>query len=208
MAAASAEPAGLTPDTTYQQYLDRGDLDGGVHHEKDYHRVDITFGACIVWRNRIKQLHRDGDRPSIVCANGHIEWWKNGKHHRDGDLPAIINFDGYQIIYGYARSSHDLRPCANPQSRTWADGYQMWYNNGQQHRDGDLPAVIVTNGFQSWYKNGQFHRDGNKPSIINLDGTCSWHQHGNFMGNNKEPPPGAVFPGQQTKAARAQARPL
>ena len=36
-----------------------------------------------------------------------------------------------------------------------ADGYQMWYQNGQLHRDGDQPAVIWANGNKEWCQHGQ-----------------------------------------------------
>jgi len=33
-------------------------------------------------------------------------------------------------------------------------GAQIWYRNGQLHREGDLPAMTHRNGDQSWYCNG------------------------------------------------------
>ena len=36
-----------------------------------------------------------------------------------------------------------------------SDGDQEWYQNGQLHRDGDLPAIIRSNGDQEWHKNGE-----------------------------------------------------
>lgn len=42
------------------------------------------------------ELHRNGDLPAVIGANGHQEWWKDGKRHREGDLPAIITADGNQ----------------------------------------------------------------------------------------------------------------
>ena len=34
------------------------------------------------------------------------------------------------------------------------NGDQIWYKNGKQHRDNDLPAIIYANGDQKWFKNG------------------------------------------------------
>ena len=39
-------------------------------------------------------------------------------------------------------------------------GDQYWYQNGKQHRGGDLPAVIHASGDQLWYQGGMLHRDG------------------------------------------------
>jgi hypothetical protein len=76
------------------------------------------------WLDADGKLHRDGDLPAVVCANGRQQWWKHGKRHRDGDLPAVM----------------------------WPSGARFWYQHGQQHRDGDLPAVVHTSGTQKWWK--------------------------------------------------------
>jgi hypothetical protein len=34
----------------------------------------------------------------------------------------------------------------------WPSGARFWYQHGQQHRDGDLPAVVHTSGTQKWWK--------------------------------------------------------
>lgn len=73
-------------------------------------------------------LHRAGDKPAVITADGSQYWYRNGEMHRSGDRPAII------------------RP----------DGTTVWCKYGERHRDGDLPAVIRNNGGQSWYKHGVF----------------------------------------------------
>jgi len=73
------------------------------------------------------RLHRYGDRPAAIYADGGQYWYKDGKHHRDGDLPAVI--------YG--------------------DGTQFWFKNGKLHRDGDRPAAMYADGNQYWFKNGK-----------------------------------------------------
>jgi len=35
----------------------------------------------------------------------------------------------------------------------------MWYQNGELHRDYDLPAVVEENGTKMWYQHGVLHRD-------------------------------------------------
>ena len=47
---------------------------------------------------------------------------------------------------------------------------ETWYDHGNIHRDGDLPAVIEseTKDFyrKEWWKNDKQHRDGGKPAVI------------------------------------------
>jgi hypothetical protein len=35
-----------------------------------------------------------------------------------------------------------------------ANGTRFWYKEGEQHRDGDKPAVERANGDRWWYKDG------------------------------------------------------
>jgi len=52
-----------------------------------------------------------------------------------------------------------------------------WYRNGKEHRDGDLPAVVLANG-KEWWKNGERHRDGDLPAIEYVIGTKCWYKNG------------------------------
>ena len=98
----------------------------------------------------------------------------DGKYHRDGDLPAHV----------------------------WANGDQNWYRHGKNHRDGDLPAIVYADGEQIWVQHGAVRRDNNLPAVIHPDGAMVWYENGEKTGDQDNPPPGAVFPGQQTKSAR------
>jgi hypothetical protein len=93
---------------------------------KKYVLEEIDAYGHHSWYNRAGQLHRDGDLPAIILANGVQQWYKDGKRHRDGDLPAFIS----------------------------AIGDQYWYKDGKLHRDGDLPAFIDADGRKSWFRNG------------------------------------------------------
>lgn len=55
----------------------------------------------------------------------------------------------------------------------------MWYQHGQQHRDGDQPAVIG-HGNREWYQHGLRHRDGGQPAIIWSNGRQEWWTNGVF----------------------------
>jgi hypothetical protein len=39
-------------------------------------------------------LHRDGDLPAVLAADGTAEWYCHGELHRDGLLPACVGADG------------------------------------------------------------------------------------------------------------------
>jgi len=57
---------------------------------------------------------------------------------------------------------------ANPDAVT-GRGTKQWKNEqGELHRDGDLPAYIEKNGSTVYYKNGLKHRDGDKPAALDL----------------------------------------
>ena len=60
-------------------------------------------------------------------------------------------------------------------------GSKFWYKNGQYHRDNDLPAIIYANGTKCWYKNGQRHQSGDKPAVIYNDDIKEWWKNGKYI---------------------------
>jgi hypothetical protein len=59
-------------------------------------------------------------------------------------------------------------------------GVEQWSDeNGQLHRERDLPAVIRPNGTKEWYKHGKRHRS-NGPAIIDAKGEGRWYKNGVF----------------------------
>ena len=135
-------------------------------------------------------MHRDSDMPARINAkNGSQSWYRDGKCHRDNDMPSFVST---------------------------SEGVKEWHQRGKLHRDGDLPAVVREDGARSWRKRGELHRDGNMPAIIYVkgtprnedrrinveeDGEMEWWVNGKKTGDQDNPPPGAMFPGQQTKSA-------
>lgn len=93
------------------------------------------------------QIHSVNDQPALIFKD-HSMWYKNGNRHRDV-LPAII----------------------------WSNGMQVWYQNDEPHRDGDLPAVIGNTGSQFWYQHGELHREF-YPALTERDGSQKWHKRG------------------------------
>lgn len=80
-----------------------------------------------------------------------IEQWLNlGRNfHRLNDLPALIN------------------------CRENENDHIEWFVNGQNHRDGDNPAIIRRDGTLEWFKEGSRHREG-KPAVIDANGSEAW----------------------------------
>jgi len=47
------------------------------------------------------------------------------------------------------------------------DGRELWYKDGELHRDDDLPAEIWEGGtIVRWYRHGYIHRDGDLPAEV------------------------------------------
>ena len=72
------------------------------------------------------KLHRDGDLPAYIGANGTLGWYQNVQVHRDDDKPAYID----------------------------ADGRLEWWQNHQRHRICG-PAVIRPDGTLEWLINDE-----------------------------------------------------
>jgi hypothetical protein len=60
----------------------------------------------------------------------------------------------------------------------WPGGTRWWYQHGERHRDGDLPAVVRSDGSQLWWKHGKKHRDGDLPAVVRPDGRQEWWVEG------------------------------
>jgi len=90
------------------------------------------------WYNAKGQVHRVGDDPAIIYANGTMRWYKNGKRHRNGDKPSFIE----------------------------SNGTMWWHKNDLIHRDNDKPAVVRANGSMGWYKDGKQYVPENHEQII------------------------------------------
>jgi len=52
---------------------------------------------------------------------------------------------------------------------TYPNGTKIWYQNGELHRDNDLPAVTYPNGTKQWYQNGLFVRNNIKKRTIKIN---------------------------------------
>ena len=126
-------------------------LSTGVHRSNILKALTVesvdTLGSKL-WTVNGK-LHREGDSPAYIYADGCKEWYVHGKRHREGDSPAYIGI-----------------------------GSKEWYVEGRQHREGDLPAVTDADGYKAWYVEGKQHREGDLPAIIYANGSKEWWNNG------------------------------
>jgi hypothetical protein len=60
----------------------------------------------------------------------------------------------------------------------WKGGDKTYWIKGQLHRGGDLPAVEGSNGNKEYWVNGQLHRDGGLPAIECPNGTKEYWVNG------------------------------
>ena len=84
----------------------------------------------------------------IINRNGDRIWWKNYVINSFEDNPGYLG----------------------------ANGDEAYYNMGQLHREGDLPAVKDRTGIY-YYVNGRRHRI-NGPASIKVDGTLEYYVNG------------------------------
>lgn len=135
---------------------------------------EVGPDGMMIWRDRDGLIHREGDLPAVIHADGGQEYFRHGLRHRDDDLPAVVQADGYSRWYrnGIVHREGDLPAIVH------SDGSRWWMQQGRYHRDGDLPAIIRADGTQEWRWRGRAHRDGGLPAVIRADGTCEYWNHG------------------------------
>lgn len=56
-----------------------------------------------------------------------------------------------------------------------------YHARGKNHRDNDLPAIILHDGTKHWFHQGMNHRDNDLPAIMYYDGRKEWYCHGKFI---------------------------
>ena len=119
---------------------------GRLHSENDFPALEED--NYMAWY-RDGKLHREGDRPAVICLDGSRYWFINGKLHRDGDLPAIEFVHLYKQWYKNGKLHRELGPAVE-----WSKGEKHWYVNGKLHRKLGLPAVERTTGEKEWWIEG------------------------------------------------------
>lgn len=69
--------------------------------------------------------------------------------------------------------------CLRRPASKWANGSLEWFQNGNKHRDHDLPSVIGSSG-SYWYKNNNVYRDFDLPAVVENDGILEWWTDGKY----------------------------
>lgn len=120
-------------------------------------------------------LHRDGDEPAVVLADGSRKWYTNGALHRNGGEPAIQMTDGVTAwhVHGALHRDGDRPAFVSRLS-------QIWAKNNVVHRDSTdeygnlLPARIFSNGGREYVVNGLYHNTNDNPALVYNDGS-EWY---------------------------------
>lgn len=96
---------------------------------KKIYTITLADGTIIYNYKDIKKcvIHRDGDLPAIIWADGTKFYYKHDKLHRDNGLPAV----------------------------ELANGNKFYYKHGKLHRDNGLPAGEYSNGIKEYWINGK-----------------------------------------------------
>ena len=106
------------------------------------------FGTKRHYSDRKMRIFHCENGPAIAMADGHKEWYINGKRHRE-DGPAIEYTTGYKTWYINGELHREDGPAV-----VYADGSKAWFINGKLHRE-DGPAVECADGSKAWYINGK-----------------------------------------------------
>jgi hypothetical protein len=99
----------------------------------------------------------------------------NGTHHIiDDETPSIIIGNvgwWFSSMYGIGIDDYS----------------SIWFDNGEIHRDGDMPAIVGRDGKAMWCQHGKLHRDGDEPAVVGFDEGAMWYQHGKLHRDHGRP---------------------
>jgi hypothetical protein len=136
--------------------------------------IDI-LGYFKLTSSEKEQIHTRWIRNSrykIVRTETEISYYLDGKlHHTYG--PAVIKYGNLHTYWYKMGLLHRLDGPA-----VLSENGKFWYQNGQRHREGGLPAVERACGDKEWWLNGQRHREGDLPAVEYAIGLKSWYLNG------------------------------
>ena len=166
---------------------------GELHRDEDLPAMTTYRGRQINeegWYQNGK-LHRENN-PARITYKGEQkvleEWYQHGKLHRAVHLPAFIEYDDKKIKnekwYTRGELTKDIsRSVIAGEDKEYIT--ESWYKDGEYHRDGNLPAVVLSNGdtkvYEAWYKNGKLHRDVGPATCNYMNGELKcemWFRNG------------------------------
>jgi hypothetical protein len=83
---------------------------------------------------------------------------------------------GTEVWYNWHNEKGQLHRVDGP--AVVINGTEIWYKEGERHREGGLPSGEFANGSKEWFVEGKRHRDGDLPAIVRRNGTMFWYKHG------------------------------
>lgn len=145
---------------------------GEVHHEDDKPAIIFATGTELYVKKGV--VHRDMSKgPAVIVRD-----------NKGYDILYAFIEDGMLQYAAEPDKNGDITcvdaegRLHNPQGpAVITKNMRAWYQHGKQHRLNG-PAIIYGNGDEVWYQNGEIHRDGNKPAITKRDGVRKWYLHG------------------------------
>jgi hypothetical protein len=146
----------------------------------DHNNYKIEYdNGDVVYFNEFGQQHRI-DGPAAIYADGHEEYWINGKRFYDKEsFEEEAGWGNWQSIGSTPTSSSSVKKTSLPGGgfkEIRPDGTFYFDVDGLLHREG-APAVENADGSWSWWLHGKVHREGG-PAIKEADGLRSYWIHG------------------------------
>ena len=138
---------------------------GGVEVNDENVARAVSADLDVVWAARALKLTM-----KVEWADGHKEWYVDGRLHRDGGLPAVERADGFKQWHVDGKRHRD----GGLPAVEWASGDREWHVDDKLHRDGGLPAVERADGDKEWWVDDKLHRDGGLPAVEWASGSKEW----------------------------------
>jgi hypothetical protein len=166
-------PAVIKADGTQKWYRE-----GKLFRADD--KPNVITSVCEFWYNEDEKLHRDNDLPASISSSGYKTWYQNGLIHRDGDQPAEVWPDGNGNYYQRWRQNGKVFRMHDRPAYVYGHIQMVWYVDGVQSRENDLPCMVNTNSGQMEWRNkaGQFHRENGLPAIMRANGNHEYWING------------------------------
>ena len=148
----------------------------------NYHKIIIIFdGDKFTFKNNI--LHSFDDQPAIQRKYG--IFYINNNHlllHTYLDYNIMNTSNQYNVNIWYTNGNIHRDNLSEP---AYIDCQKnIWYVDGQIHRDNDLPAMVYHDYKMIWYNNGKIHRNNDLPAIEYIWGDKEWYLDGKQYDNN------------------------
>jgi len=165
-------------------------LNGDLHRDDDLPAMVVYRSDGQISREvwcQHDNVHRDGDRPAEIkyydtrlydgLEGPQVSiqaWARDGEPYRDNGLPEAMEYSENGQLQAERWFSRHRAGCELPAAILYEKSKKcvIWKNeDGEIHRDFDLPAVIIYDeagrvGIEQWSVKGRVHREGGQPAVI------------------------------------------